>query len=104
MYTLRTTKIFDKKLKNLQALFALTDSETKEVVNEIRELMRELQENGSVPKEYQDHVLEKAPWIGYNEFHVLDDLLVIYFKIERKRTIRMVTITNHEELRSGRLF
>lgn len=78
MYTLRTTKIFDRKLKNLQTIFGLTDSQTREIIAEIKELMIELQETGTVPAQYQDHLLKREPWIGYHEFHVLDDLLVIY--------------------------
>lgn len=102
MYKLKTTKNFNKKLQNLQQLFNLTKSDTKEIISEIKEVMLELEKTGSIPTEYQDHKLTRAPWTGYNEFHVLDDLLVIYFKIEKKKVIRMVTITNHKELQNGR--
>jgi len=102
MYVLRRTTNFDKRLKNIKKIFNLTDKETVEILDELRELMITLQETGYIPEEYQDHVLEKKPWRGFHEFHLLDDMLVVYFKIEKKKVIRMVTITNHEELSTGK--
>ncbi|MDR1013069.1 MAG: type II toxin-antitoxin system YafQ family toxin [Lactobacillales bacterium] len=52
---------------------------------------------------YYDHTLKCEPWSGYREFHVMDDLLVVYYKIDSKKRIRMVTITSHEELSTGKL-
>ncbi|MEB3364804.1 type II toxin-antitoxin system YafQ family toxin [Lactobacillus sp. R2/2] len=40
----------------------------------------------------------REPWTGYHEFHVLNDLLVIYYQVDAKKRLRMVTITNHKEL------
>ncbi|OQQ90537.1 hypothetical protein B6U56_04435 [Ligilactobacillus salivarius] len=81
-YKIKVTRSFDKKLSNLPKLFNLTKEEAQEVLEEITFAMNELQKHGELPIEYADHVLERKPWIGYNEFHVLDDLLVVYFKVE----------------------
>ena len=40
----------------------------------------------------------KKLWSEYHEFHVLNDLLVIYYQVDAKKRLRMVTITNHKEL------
>ncbi|WP_373307681.1 type II toxin-antitoxin system YafQ family toxin [Lactobacillus helsingborgensis] len=45
----------------------------------------------------------KKLWSEYHEFHVLNDLLVIYYQVDAKKHIRMVTITNHKELSTGKL-
>lgn len=102
-YTLKTTRLFDYRLKNLQRLFQLDESDTREVTQEIKYIMAELLVHGKVPDEYLDHELTDEPWIGFRELHILDDLLVVYFKVDKKKRIRMTTITNHLELRSGTL-
>ena len=62
----------------------------------------ELQEKGHV--EYaglSDHKLTKYPCNDGNhfEFHIHDDdVLVVYFKRERKRVIRMVGVYPHESI------
>jgi mRNA interferase YafQ len=61
-----------------------------------------LAEVGKLPSAYQDHLLVDRPWGGFNEFHVLDDVLVVYYKVESKRRIRMTAITNHKRLRIGK--
>ena len=52
---------------------------------------------------YYDHKLTDEPWIGFNEYHILNDLLVVYYKVDSKKTIRFTTITTHDELRKGKL-
>lgn len=103
MYIIKTTKLFDKRLANLNKYFALTDDEVKDAIESIKYSMIELRNNGVLPEEYDDHPLKVAPWTGFNEYHVLDDLLVVYYKIEKKGTIRFTTIVTHKELRKGNI-
>ncbi|MDR1473349.1 MAG: type II toxin-antitoxin system YafQ family toxin [Lactobacillales bacterium] len=102
-YAIRTTSVFDKRLKNLQSYFNLTNQEAKEAIKTIKETMILLKKDGFLPKEYDNHDLTKEPWRGFREYHVLDDVLVVYYKVEKKRRIRFTTITTHDELRKGNI-
>ncbi|WP_415595920.1 MULTISPECIES: hypothetical protein [Lactobacillaceae] len=42
-------------------------------------------------------------WTGFNEHHILDDLLVAYDKVVEKQRIRMIAIKNHTQLVTGQL-
>lgn len=72
------------------------------IIKIIREAILELQEKGHV--EYaglSDHQLTKYPYNDGNrfEFHIHDDdVLVVYFKRESKRVIRMVGVYSHESI------
>ncbi|WP_348636163.1 type II toxin-antitoxin system mRNA interferase toxin, RelE/StbE family [Lactobacillus sp. ESL0703] len=90
-------------MDDLQSIFKLTHSEAVEVRNTIIDAIEMLSENQILPVEFDDHILQREPWRDFHEFHVLSDLLVVYYKIDRKRRIRMVTITNHSELSAGYL-
>lgn len=103
MYEVTTTKLFDKRLANLKKYFSLTTNEATEALENIKFSIRQLKENGELPIDYQDHVLKDDPWVGFNEYHVLDDLLVVYYRIDSKNRIRLTTITTHDELRKGKL-
>lgn len=103
MYTVTTTKLYDKRFTNLGKYFELTDDEIEEAIDDIEYTMVELKSKGTLPQEYEDHVLMDAPWTGFHEYHVLNDLLVIYYKVEKKKNIRFTTITTHTELRRGNL-
>lgn len=103
MYRVKTTRLFDHRLKNLKNIFNLSDADTLEAVQDIKFTMKQLQRQEILPKEYDDHKLEDEPWIGFNEYHIFNDLLVVYYKVEKKKNIRFTTITNHSELRNGSL-
>ena len=103
MYNIKTTKLFDKRFANLGKYFLLSNDEIKEATEAIKYSMVELQQNGVLPDEYDDHVLEDEPWTVFNEYHVLDDLLVIYYRVDKKKNLRFTTITTHRELRKGNL-
>lgn len=113
MYQIRTTKLFDRRFANLKKCFGLKDDETRDAIEAIKYTMILLQRDGKLPHNkddsndpngpYYDHKLTDEPWIGFNEYHILGDLLVIYYKVESKRTIRFTTITTHKELKDGNL-
>lgn len=50
---------------------------------------------------WHDHPLERSPFGDGNhfEFHTFDDdVLVVYFRREAKRTIRMVGVYDHDTI------
>ncbi|WP_265484634.1 MULTISPECIES: type II toxin-antitoxin system mRNA interferase toxin, RelE/StbE family [unclassified Lactobacillus] len=113
MYQIKTTKLFDKRFANLKKLFNLTQDEANDAIESLKYTMMLLQQNGKLPRNgnsstdpdgpYYDHKLTDEPWSGFNEYHILGDVLVVYYKLESKRTIRFTTITTHNELRQGNL-
>ncbi|WP_460022994.1 type II toxin-antitoxin system mRNA interferase toxin, RelE/StbE family [Lactovum odontotermitis] len=90
-------------MDNLAALFGLTIEQATEVRDTIIDAIEFLALGEKLPEYFLDHVLQREPWSGYHEFHVLDDLLVVYYKVDSKRRVRMVTITSHQELSTGKL-
>ncbi len=81
-----------------------THEQFAEVIRTIRKAIDELAEKGYVDEVgWNDHLLSKRPFLDGNhfEFHVYDDdVLVVYFKREAHRVIRMVGIYDHENLPS----
>lgn len=75
-----------------------------EVTGIAKECIRGLQEKGFVDVGgWGDHRLIKSPFAeGWHfEFHIYDDdVLVVYFKVERKGTIRMLGIHTHKTIPS----
>lgn len=73
-----------------------------EIINIVKEAIRELAEKGYVDENgWNDHQLVRKPFADgqHFEFHIYDDnVLVVYFKRESKRVIRMVGIYDHENL------
>lgn len=103
-YDIRLEKTFIKRMDHLTTLFNLSVQDTKDAREAILDAVELLATEGQLPAMYDDHVLEHEPWRGYREFHVLADLWVVYSKIDVEQRIRMVTITNHQELASGKRF
>ena len=116
MYKIKTTKLFDKRFANLKKIFDLSDDEATDATETLKYTMILLQRDGNLPSNkddfdnindpngpYYDHKLTDEPWIGFNEYHILNDLLVVYYKVDSKKTIRFTTITTHDELRKGKL-
>lgn len=62
-----------------------------------------MMENGTVPPEYNPHLLDNTSlnYAGYLEFHLLDgkvDVLVIYTKNNKKNNFRLIRLGSHKEL------
>lgn len=102
-YKIKMEKLFIKRMDNLGKLFHLSNADTSDARETIIDAIANLADGKELPEGYNDHILEKEPWIGYHEFHVFSDLLVVYYKVDRKNRIRMITITDYEELTTGKL-
>ncbi len=76
-----------------------TKSQMVEIIGIVKDCIRELQEKGFVDENgWSDHLLTRSPFNDgcHFEFHIFDDdVLVVYFKIERNRRIRMVGVYDH---------
>lgn len=104
-YEIRRTSQFKRHLNTLTKRLKLSKSEARETVIEIQEATKILAETGTLPAEhgYMLHELEHEPWLNFMEFHVSNDVLVVYFDRNKKNVIRMVGIYNHELLSTGKL-
>lgn len=74
-------------------------------VVELRELIaNDLQVNGQVPEDYQPHVLDNAGGLynGCVEFHLHDNVLVLYAPVNPRHSVTMRRICTHKELATGR--
>lgn len=76
-----------------------------EIIRTVREAIEELRREGRVVETgWSEHRLAKSPFDDGNhfEFHIHDDdVLVVYFKHERNRRIRMVGVYSHESIPSS---
>ena len=97
-YEVRFEKSFVKRMDNLQSIFNQSTVDTIDA----RMITRYVFEILAIEK-YTVHKVLKKLWSEYHEFHVLNDLLVIYYQVDAKKRLRMVTITNHKELSTGKL-
>lgn len=79
-----------------------THEQFASIIRFIREAICELAAKGRVEESgWRDHPLERSPFGDGNhfEFHTFDDdVLVVYFRREAKRTIRMVGIYDHDTI------
>lgn len=64
----------------------------------------ELVPNGRVPDSYRPHVLDNPGGLynGCMEFHLADDVLVLYYPPAPRDVIHLRVIRTHEELSTGR--
>lgn len=98
-YTVNIPDKFWRSAKKLRCKY--TKDEFTEVIEEIKESIKILANDSVLPDEYDDHPLRRSPYVNYNEYHVYDDdVLIIYFRFEKKLYFRFVEITDHEHLRS----
>lgn len=104
-FTIKTTNRFDRHLATLDKRLGLNFDEIMSVIEEIKVAKDILKEFGTLPQEYVYylHRLEDEPWAGFMEFHVADDVLVVYADVTAKHEIHLVGIYNHERLRQGKL-
>ncbi|WP_158275797.1 type II toxin-antitoxin system YafQ family toxin [Bifidobacterium catulorum] len=92
------SKRFDKHFKRLARYDA-------SLAEELVSLMYEaLQTTGRVPEMYRPHVLSNPGGLYNNcmEFHLADDVLVVYYPPDPDSFVRMLAILTHDELRTGR--
>lgn len=103
--TIRETSRFKRHMRTLPERLALSKAQAKEAMDEILNAIALLKETGTLPAEYGYalHRLEREPWVGFMEFHVLDDVLVVYADVTAKGEIRLVGIYNHALLTSGKI-
>ena len=89
---------FDRDFKRLARHDATLARELVDLMTDC--LMRE----GRVPDMYQPHVLNNPGGVynGCMEFHLADDVLVLYYPPKPRSFIRMVAILTHNELHTGR--
>ncbi|BDZ31754.1 type II toxin-antitoxin system YafQ family toxin [Lactiplantibacillus sp. WILCCON 0030] len=79
-----------------------------ELVPELKLVLNELINFGTVPDTYQPHLLTKAGgnYNGYVDFHLSEgkvDVLVLYLPHKSNPSIRLVRIGSHDELFQGPL-
>ena len=86
-YKITRVKIFDKDFKKLKLS---DDYYTKFII-----YIAKLAEKQSLPIGAKDHQL-KGNYLGYREFHISGDLLVIYKIVENN--LVLVRIGSHSEL------
>ena len=77
------------------------EREYLEIIRTIREAIAELREKGCIEETgWSEHALEHQPFADGSHFEFRihgDDVLVVYFKRERRRVIRMVGVYDHAE-------
>jgi len=99
-YTIKISNRFWETAKVLRGKY--THEQFAEIISIIRDCINELAEKGFVDENgWNDHRLAKAPFDdgSHYEFHIFDDdVLVVYFRRERNRTIRMVGVYDHETI------
>lgn len=80
-------------------------SEYLAIIKTICETIAELQREGRIIETgWSEHRLKRSPFGDGNhfEFHIHDDdVLVVYFKRERNRRIRMVGVYSHKTIPAG---
>ena len=103
-YTVKVSHHFWQTAKALRPKY--TQEQFAEIVSIIRDCINELSEKGFVEESgWDDHQLTKSPFAdgSHFEFHIFDDdVLVVYFRRERNRVIRMVGVYDHETIPSNK--
>lgn len=97
MFELRYTAEFDADLERLARFDSSLAIELCELVHS------EIERYGRVPDGYEPHVLSNRGGLynGYMEFHLSDDVLVLFWPPDPKSFVRLARICTHDELRSG---
>ncbi|MCO6558532.1 MAG: type II toxin-antitoxin system YafQ family toxin [Bifidobacterium sp.] len=98
MPTLRAAGDFEADLRRLMR-------HDRTLAVELRGLLTEcLAVDGRVPDGYGPHSLDNPGGLynGCMEFHLADDVLVLYSPLNPRRSVTLQRICTHEELRTGR--
>ena len=88
MFTLKMTGQFKKDLKRIQ--------NNPKKIEHLKAVLTSLQETGLVPENYNPHKLT-GNYNGFMEFHVENDLLLIWLD-EEENIIKLVRLGSHSEL------
>lgn len=92
MYSVIQTKDFQKSLKKI-----IKNGLKQNIINEIDQLIRMLQDGKQLDAKYRDHKLS-GDLREHREFHVRSDLLIVY-KIEKSiLVLTLVEIGRHSYL------
>lgn len=101
-YEVKAGKRFWSTLERLRPKYS--HDEMREIILALKDCIRELEATGHVEENgWNEHLLVRAPFADGNhfEFHLYDDdVLVVYFRREAKRVIRMVGVYDHESMPS----
>ena len=96
-YQVKISKGFWESAKKLKQKY--TNEEFSDIIDEIRESIILLANDGKLPEEYQDHILRRSPYLNHHEYHLYDDdVLVIYVRNENHLYLRFVEVTDHATL------
>lgn len=99
-WQVKTTPSFWRTVKELKPDYSR--EEHADILRSIDDCIRELEEKGSVEETgWSEHELRRYPFDdgGHFEFCIYnDDILVVYFRVLRKRTIRMVGVYSHRSI------
>lgn len=88
MRTLKQTSQFKKDLKKIQ--------NNPKKIESLKTVLGLLRDTGTVPKEYNPHLLT-GNYKGYMECHVENDFLLIWLD-ENEDLIKLVRLGSHSEL------
>lgn len=89
MYTIRTTREFDKDVKSCKQ-----QGRNMQLLKDVVDL---LAEDGCVPEEYKPHVLHDN-YAGLWECHIEDDWLLVWRQNDNKLTLLLTSTGSHDEL------
>lgn len=76
---------------------------SEDIYDELEAAVDFLAETNTLPPEYKLHLLVKQPWLGYLEFHLFYDILIIAKYNNRQNTFKFLWIKTHEELHDGNI-
>lgn len=92
MYTIVYSKSFKKNFRKI-----LKSGKYKNIEKDLERVLIVFQSGKLLDKKYKDHSLQ-GEFVGYKEFHLLPDLLIVY-KIEKNKMILiLVEIGSHSYL------
>ena len=100
MITILFDDQFNKDLKQVKRSFP-------RVMQEIKHLLKTIEETETIPPSYNPHILDKADvlYSGYQELHLFEgryDLVLIYKEHHSQKIILFVRIGSHQDLFYGR--
>lgn len=98
-----SSPMYQKHLRTLRTRLKLTDKQILEVLEELEQIKDYYESDHELPGYLEAHVLEKAPWTGFWEIHVMDDVLLVHVIEDKHKIVRFVGLYNHQMLSSGKL-
>lgn len=97
-YTVNIPEKFWSSVKRLRPKY--TKDEFTDIIIEIKDSIKILASEGQLPEGYADHLLRRSPYVNYREYHVYDDdVLIIYFRNDKKLYLRFIEVLDHQQLR-----